>query len=246
MGRTFAIGDVHGDSAGLDRLLARLPALTPDDTLVFLGDYVDRGPDGLGVVARVRALAAGGTPARVVTLRGNHEDKWIECWSEPDAVFLLSLQNGCAATFRSFSGGAALQPEERLSREEIARYVEVPSWFPRDLRTWMETLPFWHEDEHAIYVHAGLEGEGTVWKHPRESSTRAMLWMREPDFYSGYQDKRLVFGHTIVDELPGAPPPERRAIWRRDPHLIGIDTGAGKDGWLSAIELPALRAYDSR
>ena len=53
-GRTFAIGDIHGDLAALQTLFARLPQLVPGDTLVFLGDYVDRGPDSAGVVAWLR------------------------------------------------------------------------------------------------------------------------------------------------------------------------------------------------
>ena len=63
-GRTFVVGDIHGDLAALDTLLARLPDLDADDTLVFLGDYLDRGPDSAGVIARVRALEEA-TPAKL-------------------------------------------------------------------------------------------------------------------------------------------------------------------------------------
>ncbi len=245
MARTFVIGDIHGERAALDRLLDRLP-LGADDTLVLLGDYLDRGPDSKPVVDRVRALQAGATPARVVALRGNHEDKWAECWTEPDAVFLLSTTNGCGAMFRSFAGGPPLPPGERLDRAELTRLFDIRSWLPHDLVEWIHSLPLWYEDEHGIYVHAGLEGEGTVWHHPRDSTPKALLWMREPDFYLGYSGKRLVFGHTIVDELPtpaGAPP--RREVWMRG-DLIGLDTGTGREGFLSAVELPALKVYDSR
>jgi serine/threonine protein phosphatase 1 len=68
--RTLAIGDIHGCSAAFDALLAAVsPA--PDDLLVFLGDYVDRGPDSKGVLDRLIALATSGRP--LVCLRGNHE-----------------------------------------------------------------------------------------------------------------------------------------------------------------------------
>ena len=53
-GRTFAIGDIHGDLAALAKLFERLPGLTTADTVVFLGDYIDRGPNSAGVVAWVR------------------------------------------------------------------------------------------------------------------------------------------------------------------------------------------------
>ena len=61
-GRTIAIGDIHGERSQLERLLGRLPALDAEDTIVLIGDYVDRGPDSAGVVALVRALPAR-TPA---------------------------------------------------------------------------------------------------------------------------------------------------------------------------------------
>ena len=56
----------------------------------------------------------------------------------------------------------------------------------------MEEMPFYYEDEYAIYVHAGLD-EG---KHPRESSPMSLLWMRDMDFYKNYRGKPCVFGHT--------------------------------------------------
>jgi serine/threonine protein phosphatase 1 len=67
--RTLAIGDIHGASSALDALLAVVRP-TPADTLVFLGDYVDRGPDSRGVLDRLLALR---DQCRVVCLRGNHE-----------------------------------------------------------------------------------------------------------------------------------------------------------------------------
>src|SRR5262249_28752546 len=110
-GRTFVVGDIHGDLGALDRLLERLPAPDARDTLVFLGDYVDRGPDSRGVIERVRELSSNG-PARVVALRGNHEDKWIESYHEPDLGFLIPRVNGCAHTFQSFVGGAPLDDDD--------------------------------------------------------------------------------------------------------------------------------------
>ncbi|HEV8324964.1 MAG TPA: metallophosphoesterase family protein [Myxococcota bacterium] len=248
--RTFAVGDIHGDSAALDTLLERLPPLTADDTVLFIGDYVDRGPDPRGVVERVRAFPQR-TPAKVITLRGNHEDKWVESWKEPDAAFLIQTGNGCGATFRSYTGGAPLGAEERLPGPELAQMIEVRGWLPAEVHDWMAALPLWYEDDHAVYVHAGLEGEGTVWKHPRDCAPKPLLWMREDDFFQGYEGKRLVFGHTPVTELP--PPKglfaklfdDPKDVWLRGP-LIGIDTGCGKGGFLSAVELPAMRVYESR
>jgi serine/threonine protein phosphatase 1 len=241
VGRTFAIGDIHGDRAALDRLLARLPFVAPDDTILFLGDYVDRGPDSRGVIERLRRLPEE-TAGKVVLLRGNHEDAWARCWREPDLGFLMPASNGCAEMYRSFVDGPALG-DDGLPMAEYGRLFQVKSWLPERVATWLDaTLP-WYEDEHAIYVHAGLDGEGTVWKHPRDGDRRAMLWMREPDFYVRYQGKTVVFGHTPVQDLPPADP-ARRAPWTRGP-LIGLDTGAGRDGPLSCVELPSRTIYTS-
>ena len=130
-GRTFVIGDIHGDLPGLELVLSRLPALTPADTLVFLGDFVDRGPNPRGVVERVRAVVAAG-PQKTITLRGNHEDKWAKCFVAPDPAFLLPVGNGCASTFRSFTGGPPVDPETGLSADEMIRFLDVPAWFPKE------------------------------------------------------------------------------------------------------------------
>jgi serine/threonine protein phosphatase 1 len=251
--RTFVVGDIHGDLAALESLLAKLPALASEDTLLFLGDYVDRGPDSLGVVERIRGLGAK-LPAKLVTLRGNHEDMWVKCYQAEESSFgfLIPPGNGCLNTYRSFTGQPQLTDTERLPNEEMVLFMEVASWFPREIYEWMDTLPLWYEDEHAIYVHAGLEGEGTEWKHPRDCARMPLMWMREEDFFLGYRGKRLLFGHTKVKDLP---PPDL-SFWQKlfdDPNdvwvnhdLIGLDTGSGKGGFLSAIELPAMKVYESR
>jgi serine/threonine protein phosphatase 1 len=71
---TFAVGDIHGNSAALHDLLAQLRGeLTASDVLVFLGDYIDRGSDSKGCVDALIALPDV-VPAEVVFLAGNHED----------------------------------------------------------------------------------------------------------------------------------------------------------------------------
>src|SRR5256885_14038851 len=91
--RTLAIGDVHGASAALDALLA-LVRPTPDDFLVFLGDYVDRGPDTRGVLDRLIAL---GKSHRCVFLRGNHELMMTRARHDRSALRLWLAVGGAAA-----------------------------------------------------------------------------------------------------------------------------------------------------
>jgi serine/threonine protein phosphatase 1 len=243
MGRTFVIGDIHGERALLERVLDKLPFIAPDDTLVLLGDYLDRGPDSRGVVQRLLRLPEE-TVGKVVLLRGNHEDAFLRSLTEElDVGFVMARGNGVAETFRSFTDRPVI-PGAELELDEAKQLFDLKSWVPPAVQRWLSTLPLWYEDEHAIYVHAGLEGEGAVWKHPRDGAERPLMWMREPDFYEQYEGKTIVFGHTPVSELP--PKDEARTeVWRRGP-LWGLDTGAGRGGHVSAVELPAGTIYDSR
>ncbi|HTJ45759.1 MAG TPA: metallophosphoesterase family protein [Kofleriaceae bacterium] len=239
MSRTFVVGDVHGERELLEQLLAKLPWIAPEDTIVFLGDYLDRGPDSRGVVERLRRLPEE-TAGKVVCLRGNHEDAWIESLDEPKVGFLLPQGNGCASTYRSYLG---IDRELELTADQMSALFEPRTWMPAPHAAWMRQLPTWYEDDHAIYVHAGLEGEGAAWRHPRDSATAALLWMREPDFWAQYEGKALVFGHTPTADLPPADE-TRRTIWRRGP-LVGLDTGAGRGGPLTAIALPDGEVFTS-
>ncbi|HUS65678.1 MAG TPA: metallophosphoesterase family protein [Kofleriaceae bacterium] len=251
MGRTFAIGDIHGDLDALERLLARLPPLAAEDTLLFVGDYVDRGPASAQVVALVRGLHAR-TPARVVALRGNHEDAWVRVargggWPE----FVLPRSNGCYEAYRSFRGEPTPAAADAPTTAEMADMLSG-AFIPPDVLDWMESLPHFHEDDHAIYVHAGLKrpAPGAPFAHPRDvDPQRALLWLRDRDFFEHYDGKLVVFGHTqtpmLPTELSTYTVDDPSDLWA-GPRAAGIDTGAGKGGFLTALELPARRVYESR
>ena len=245
--RTIAVGDIHGQLVELETLLARLPPLQAEDTLLFIGDYLDRGPQAAQVVRFLREELPRRTPARLVTLRGNHEDAWLDSLATPNIGFLLPEGNGCRATLQSF-----VKTEGMTDAEVAALLFQPKDWLPVWVQHWMRRLPTWYEDAHGIYVHAGLEGEGTTWLHPSLGAERNLLWMRESDFYIGYSGKRLVFGHTLTTELPVDHLnwfqkifDDVADVWFRG-DLIGVDTGCGKGGFLSAVELPSKAVYESR
>src|SRR5579863_6179456 len=98
-GRLFAIGDIHGCP---DELAAMLKAIAPreGDTVVFVGDYVDRGPSSRDVVEIVIDLQKG--PAEVVTLKGNHEDMMLNFLGFRGHYGESFLFNGGAATMDSY------------------------------------------------------------------------------------------------------------------------------------------------
>ena len=114
----------------------------------------------------------------------------------------------------------------------------------------MRILPYFYEDEHAIYVHAGLPHDDLGFPHPAQVKTpAALLWCRDEAFFRSYKGKLVVFGHTVTELLPpelsSYTPEDPTDIWA-GPCTIGLDTGCGKGGFLTGLELPSLRVYESR
>jgi serine/threonine protein phosphatase 1 len=249
-GRTFAVGDIHGDLEALTRVFGYLPSLDADDTVVFLGDYMDRGPDSAGVIKFVRDLAKAG-PAKVVALRGNHEDAWLQICDKGWSEFIFPRGNGCYECYRSFVGGPVPGDDDSPEKAELEAMLKG-SFLPADVVGWLRERPFFHEDDHAIYVHAGIRrGPGDKdFPHPSKvTPPRALLWLRDVDFFSNYRGKLVVFGHTttrtLPNELSSYTPDDPTDLWA-GPACIGLDTGCGKGGFLTVFELPAGRVYESR
>lgn len=172
---TYAVGDIHGRADLLDALLGRIDAHAASRTrrLVFLGDYVDRGPQSASVLDRVRALQRRET-VHVVCLKGNHEDMMLRAArgsGEWDAVW---LRNGGDATLSSYG---------------VGRVAEVPA----DMLDWLAARQTSFEDERRCYVHAGLDPA----RDRLDQSDRDRLWIREA-FLAGDHDfgKLVVHGHT--------------------------------------------------
>jgi len=249
MNRTFAIGDIHGNLVHLEALLRQLPILDAQDTLLFIGDYLDRGPKSAEVVKLIRETLPTLTPAKIVALRGSHEDAWHRVLTKGWPEFVLPVGNGCLATLRSFTGGPHPVDEETPTKEEFFSMF-AGDFFPEDVRRWLADLPAWYEDEHAIYVHAGLPRVEGRFVHPSElADPHDIIWTRRREFFTEYDGKRVVFGHTIADLLPQelslfTPDDKNDLFFYKS--AVGIDTGAGHGGFLTAIELPALNVYESR
>ncbi|MCJ7663342.1 MAG: metallophosphoesterase, partial [Desulfobacterales bacterium] len=111
----FAIGDIHGNLSHLEQLMEKIkPALNREkDTLVFLGDYIDRGPASKGVVDYIIQLRK--DLPHVVCLKGNHEEMLLD-WVVNGKNYDLYLYNGGAATIRTYSeDGEFKLPQEHLA-----------------------------------------------------------------------------------------------------------------------------------
>ncbi len=246
--RTFAVGDIHGDLEALKKAIAKLPLLDDKDTLVFLGDYIDRGANSAEVVQYIRTELPNVLGAKLVCLRGNHEDGWLRVASGGWPEFVIPLANGCLATLRSFRQ----QPwaDGDLPTREELQTMQHGGFFPEDVLDWMNSLSYFYEDPHAIYVHAGLVEKDGAWLHPSHTENPTqLLWVRTMRFFQGYRGKRVVCGHTATENLP----PELSSFTPEDPldmwvgeNVTVIDTGCGKGGFLTVLELPAMKVYESR
>ena len=167
--RRFAIGDIHGCSKALRTLIEEIDP-QPEDELIFLGDYIDRGPDSRNVVDQVIELRE---RCRVVTLRGNHEIMMmgVALGGLDDTVWLA---NGGRATVTSYGGCLSRVPADHLA-------------------FFQELLPY-YETSDSIFLHAGYDPALEL----HEQSESAIYWTHLPSplpqpHKSG---KRVVLGHT--------------------------------------------------
>lgn len=211
----YAVGDVHGRLDLLTALLGRIAAdaaLRPAGRrrLVFLGDYIDRGPGSRGVVER---LVQGPPPGfEAICLRGNHEQAMLDFLEAPEQAEAW-LDFGGEATLRSYGVRPAAP---RQMRDALAAVL------PAAHLRFLETLDFVHEAGGYLFVHAGIRpGRALEIQHPHD-----LLWIREAFLESGADHGCVVVhGHSIV------PVPEVRS------NRIGIDTGAFATGRLTCLVL---------
>jgi serine/threonine protein phosphatase 1 len=169
----LAIGDIHGMKNKLDLVLTELaPALPSDTRLIFVGDYVDRGPDSKEVIERLIRLKD--ERPDTILLMGNHERMMIDAYDGGDVMTWLS--NGGDHTLKSYG----------LSSREIK---ELPSEHIEFIRT----LDLMYEIDGYIFVHAGLRPGVPV----RKQKEHDLLWIRESFFLAEPTwDETVVFGHT--------------------------------------------------
>jgi serine/threonine protein phosphatase 1 len=233
--RTFIVGDIHGRCAQLLNLLDMLPRDPANDTLVFLGDLIDRGADAPGCVDHILKLRRE-NPERVICLRGNHEQMLMDYLAGHSTIWLTPVTGG-ERTFEQYTGESVRVHSEK-DFEAMRQLFEQS--LPVEHLEFFDSLPFYYEDDHAIYVHAGLD-EG---KHPRESSPMSLLWMRDMDFYKNYRGKPCIFGHTPTPLLPLRGRLGRHGIYISH-SAVGLDTGYNHQSPLSCLALPDFNLYQT-
>jgi serine/threonine protein phosphatase 1 len=168
-GRTIAIGDIHGCAKALDGLLEAIN-LTLDDHLVFLGDYVDRGPDSRGVLERLLSLKE---ECQLTLLRGNHEILFQSCLQE--ALDIPSwIEAGGRPTLSSYGGTLAGVPESHIALiEQCVPYLET---------------------DRCIFVHANYLPAASMPEQP----DKTLYWEHLTERFPGphVSGKTVFLGHT--------------------------------------------------
>lgn len=208
----YAVGDIHGRLDLLEAALLQIETHLDGrrGKLIFLGDYVDRGPESCGVIELlIKAREAG-----AVCLKGNHEEMMLRAFrgDQDDAVHWIF--HGGDATLISY--GATGRADDTLRR------------VPQAHLTWLESLPTSAADDHRVYVHAGLMPNVPI----EQQDDEALLWIKEKFLRAGkraFKDVgHIVHGHTPYwASKPNAEEPELLA------HRTNLDTGAFLTGVLS-------------
>jgi len=216
--RLYAVGDIHGCAGQLDALLAQIeaePAEMLEKRIVFLGDYVDRGPDSRAVVERLVALQK--SKPQTVFLKGNHEAAMLDFLHAPDAEASW-LNWGGAETLQSYGIAQIFSREPHLVAAEFADRL------PAAHRAFFDGLELYSVAAGYLFVHAGVR-PGVPLEAQEE---RDLLWIRG-EFHNALPERRpdkvVVHGHHPVKK-------PLDAGWRVD-----VDTGACYGGKLTAAVL---------
>jgi serine/threonine protein phosphatase 1 len=203
----WIIGDIHGCAKQLDELLAKLP---PEEGLIFLGDYIDRGPDSYGVVERLIRERE-----RSLFLMGNHEQMMLSYFARKRDDGWLYPQNGGGATLKSYG----------LHRD--SNFSDLPP----SHQDFYQSLSLYFENEAFIAVHAGVRVINTP--DMRVQDPEDLLWIRAEWIAneSKWEGKHIYYGHTPTRSVSNqgicTPIYGKRST--------GIDTGCVYGGCLTAI-----------
>jgi len=185
--RTWVIPDVHGCLLTLRTLIEELIELRKDDSLIFLGDVIDRGPDSKGVVDYIMQLGLDGI--KTTMLKGNHEDYMAKVYREELAKTgfrkMLGLKSESYRDWMLYGGEETMKSFNTQDVKEIPlKYIE-----------WIESLDFYLKWRNFLIVHAGFNFE----IEDIFADTNSMMWIRE---YKIDQNKlgtrKIIHGHVPV------------------------------------------------
>ncbi|MCO6431614.1 MAG: serine/threonine protein phosphatase [Deltaproteobacteria bacterium] len=210
--RIFAVGDIHGCRRELELLLEFLISkekLSDQDGLIFIGDYIDRGPDSKGVIDLL--LAIKDEIPEVVFLKGNHEDMLLSFLGYPGNMGEVYLFNGGKEFFASYG----------LKQHEMN--ADALEALPKAHLSFFLNLESYVGLENYVFAHAGLDPLRDL----ASQLDSDLFWIRDAFIANIHRfEKVVIFGHTPYHE-----------VMFDLPYKIGIDTGLVYGNKLSCLEL---------
>ena len=227
--RIIAVGDLHGVAEPLDRLIEKLN-LDQSDMLIFIGDYVDRGPESKRVVDKLLDLKM--KYEHVYFLMGNHEDMLLGSLGYPAVVssFETWIYNGGSATLRSY--GMSNDEILNLARmwDDAERGNRIIKLIPKSHIEFFKSLYLFVETESYFFCHAGVSPDKTI--EEGKQNIFDLLWIREHIGANNLKwEKKVICGHTPIEDV---------LVTEK---LICIDTGLYYYGLLSAIDVISEEIY---
>lgn len=217
----YVIGDIHGRMDLWENLTGRIAADQADHAdmagalQVYLGDYIDRGPDSAAVLTHIFAQAQA-DPDHVYCLKGNHEDMMCAFLGDPVEKGARWLRHGGLQTLASF--GVRGVTDRSAGLDLIPARDQLRSLLPDGLEDWLHQLPHLYQFGNLVCAHAGLDPE----LPPRLNDAKTCVWGHPQFLTRARQDGIWVaYGHYIVD-YP-----------RVEQGRIALDTGAFGTGRLT-------------
>lgn len=228
--RIIAVGDIHGYIEPVNDLLKKIDP-GKDDLIIFLGDYIDRGPFSKQVIDRMLELSFLYRD-RVIFLRGNHEDMFLGSVGFDAVIRNVNtwLYNGGTSTLKSYGMSTDRIMQLINLWDDGERFNMIMKYFPESHINFIRSTQLWAESKNYFFCHAGLDPRKTIEEGKKDIET--LLWIREHLRYEDFRwEKTVVCGHTPLQE-----------ILVKD-KLICIDTGLYYFGTLTAMDVLHRRIY---
>lgn len=220
------VGDIHG-YFDLLKQIETIPHWR-SFRLVFLGDFIDRGPDSLKTLRYIQKMTQ---EKQALAIRGDHEEMFLGYLTENVSAQQLYLLNDGETTLKEFLGTAYDPTNIPQNQKNLKlRYG--------DLIAFLEKLPYFYEDSARLYVHGGIYPEGL-----RATSDEDKVWLREDYWFQVHQwrakfgavhlwqepifghnptSKTIVTGHTITSMIHGRIPEKQGAVIKYGHHLAPV------------------------
>jgi serine/threonine protein phosphatase 1 len=223
--RILTISDIHGCYDEFNKLLGLVKYNSTKDQLILLGDYVDRGKDNKKVVSFVRELV---NTYGAIALKGNHDKMFLDYVKFPQNYLNVYnyFNNGGETTLRNYIEDFDSYQWQGESYKKWASEIMMQH---SDDVCFLDELPYYHETDEYIFVHAGINPFLKDWKFTTHED---FIWIRGQFLNRNHEhDKIVIHGHTPTVNLH-----KSYDIFFGN-KKIGIDGACAFGGQLNCLEI---------